>query len=99
MPNHLPGPWLASAASLRPASMLIWEFDNAPQNLRALVSPKHTGGWIAFIRPGESRGLVESLITYLTAGSPSVGRYDADHGGVVLAGAYPSEVDGAGEVA
>ena len=70
----------------------MWDFEQAPDNLRRLVPMAYAGGWVAFVYPGGAAEIVESLMMRCKAYGFSVVRYDIENGGVVLAGPHPRDI-------
>lgn len=79
-----------TAKSTPVAVLHLWEYDNAPANLRRLIPAAYAGGWLAFIRPGTSAHLLESLVARASSTGFPVMRCQIEDGGIVLAGAHPS---------
>ncbi len=65
--------------------LYIWEFGNAPPDLRRVVSDLHSGGWLALICPGGPGSLVEALVSRWHSSEHPVQRYELEDGGIVLA--------------
>ena len=72
------------------AVLQLWEFKDAPDSLRRLVSLEFAGGYLALIRPGAADEVVQGLLTHWNSSGMSVLRYDIGDGGTVLAGPDPS---------
>lgn len=70
-------------------SIDLWEFADAPDNLRGLVSQAHTGGWLAFIYPECGGDVAQVLIDRWNSLGFSITRYQLEDGGIVLAGQHP----------
>ena len=79
-----------SSTDMTPDAVLhLWEFENAPEALKELVSPPHAGGWLAFVCPGGAEDLVEGLLAQWSSQTLQIVRLDLEGGGTVLAGPHP----------
>lgn len=67
----------------------LWEFEDAPANLRRVVPKAYPGGWLAFICPGGATELAESLMTRWSLSGFPIVRGEIEDGGIVLAGPHP----------
>lgn len=92
------GPDCARSIRLRHATpkeilLDLWEFADAPAELRVLVPRVYTGGWLAFIYPGSGEEMAQVLIDRWNSFGFSLARCQLEDGGVVLAGQHPPDSD------
>lgn len=67
----------------------VWEFADAPDNLRGLVPRAYTDGWLAFICPEIGEEVAQIMIDRWTSLGFSLARFQLEDGGIVLAGQHP----------
>ena len=64
----------------------MWDFEEAPDNLRRLVPLAYAGGWVALISYESANELADSLMRRCKDSGLSLIRYDLDNAGILLAG-------------
>lgn len=67
----------------------LWEFADAPDNLKSLLPLPHPGGWLAYIYPECEADVAQMLIDRWCSLGLSLARYQLEGGGIVLAGQHP----------
>lgn len=67
----------------------LWEFHEAPANLRDLFPGKFAGEWLVLVRPeDQAADFVSDLIVHWNSSGLLMAQGQAADGAVVLAGAY-----------
>jgi len=68
--------------------LLLWEFEDAPAQLRSLVPQAYPGWWLAFVHPEGADDIVESLVSRCISSGSAIVRREVENGGIVLAGPH-----------
>jgi hypothetical protein len=72
-----------------PKTMLkLWEFGDAPEDLRRLVPAAYADGWVVLISPGAARDLVDCVVTRWLSSGFSFVRHDVEDGRIIFAGPH-----------
>lgn len=69
-------------------TVLLWEFEDAPAQLRRLVPQAYAGWWLAFVHPESAEDIVESLVSRCVSSGSAIIRREVEDGGIVLAGPH-----------
>lgn len=73
---------------MKGSQIALWEFADAPDQLRKLVPLAPVGGWLAFIYPGSAVELEAFLTDRFNSHGLSLARYQLGDGGIILAGQH-----------
>jgi len=67
----------------------LWEFSDAPAQLRRLLSRTQADGWLAEVSPDGDKAQVLEILTQWRSAGLSIEQYEAEDGRVILAGPHP----------
>jgi hypothetical protein len=69
-----------------PTVLQLWEFEQAPANLRELIPMAYAGGWLMFVRPGGDAEVVQGFVDHCASTGVTLMKLSTTDGGFVLAG-------------
>lgn len=67
----------------------LWEFDEAPPDLRGLIAEDFRGGWLALISSEEPAHFAGVFTTWWQEAGLPLAQREAGEGQIVLAGPHP----------
>jgi hypothetical protein len=77
----------------------MWEFEDAPSNLKQLVSKEFAGGWLALVYSCGGTDFAGSLAACWRSLGLSLVLHRTEDGGTLLAGLHPETAAALNEVA
>jgi hypothetical protein len=67
----------------------VWEFEEAPPDLRGLIAEDFRGGWLALISSAEPAHFACVFATWWQSAGLPLAQCEAGEGQIVLAGPHP----------
>jgi len=68
----------------------VWEFGDAPPDLRRLIPEDFVGGWLALISSKDGPDFALHLVHQWSSVGMLLVQYPVEDGGIVLAGPHPA---------
>jgi len=68
----------------------LWDYQDAPGDVKQVVPPSHAGGWVAFIPSACASDLTQVLLAFLTSTGATFVCCETGDDCTVLAGPYTS---------